>query len=205
MRGKKTIDAIKRVVEENMTPYLKEKLVAFKSEFLNLHHYSYNPMYRQRYILGKIENTIQRKAGLPLKGHNFFETLQVEHILPQTPKDGVIPPEFEDMNDYKNFVFKLGNVTLIESQINQAVNNFNDLQGNWFAQKEIEYSHSDVLSTNLLNHNYQIGQNTGLNRFKSDYNYSFQSWNKQAILNRQKIMMDLAFDTWKINGERIDK
>lgn len=200
LRGKRSIDEIKKIIEENMTPYLKEKLVAFKSEFLNIHHYSYNPMYRQRYILGKLENTLQKKAGLPLKGHNFFETLQVEHILPQTPKDGILPPEFEDLNDYKNFVYKFGNVTLIESQINQAVNNFNDLQGNWFEQKQHEYSNSDVLSTNLINHNYQIGQNTGLNRFKNDYQYSFNQWNKDAIMERQKIMLELAFDTWKING-----
>lgn len=205
LRGMKTIDEIKVVVEDSMLPYIQERLVSFRSEFLNIHHTSYNPLYRQRYVLGKIENTIQLKAGLPLKGHNFFETLQVEHVLPQTPKDGIIPDGFDDLNDYKNFVYKLGNVTLIESQINQAVNNFNDMQANWFDQKQREYANSDVLSTNLLNHNYQIGQNTGLNRFKNDYNYSFADWNKQGIIERQKIMMDLAFDTWLINGQRADK
>lgn len=204
LRGLKTIDEIKGVIELTMIPYIRERLIAFRSEFMNIHHYSYNPLYRQRYILGKIENTIQQKAGLPLKGHNFFETLQVEHILPQTPKDGIIPIEFEDINEYKNFVYKLGNVTLIESQINQAVNNFNDMQSDWFNQKQREYSNSDVLATNLLNHNYQIGQNTGLNRFKNEYEYSFDEWTKQSIIDRQKIMMDLAFDTWRFNGNRID-
>jgi uncharacterized protein with ParB-like and HNH nuclease domain len=205
LRGLKTIDEIKTVIEDNMSPYIKERLVSFRSEFLNIYHTSYNPLYRQRYILGKIENTIQLKAGLPLKGHNFFETLQVEHVLPQTPKDGVIPAGFEDINDYKGFVYKLGNVTLIESQINQAVNNFNDMQSNWFEQKQQEYANSDVLSTNLLNHNYQIGQNTGLNRFKNDYKYSFSEWSKEGILDRQKILLELAFDTWRINGKRVDQ
>jgi len=205
LRGKKTIDEIKVIISETILPYLKEKLVSFQSEFMNIHHYSFTPLYRQRYILGKIENTIQKKAGLPLKGHNFFETLQIEHILPQTPKDEIIPEEFEDMNDYKNFLYKLGNVSIIEGQINQAVNNFNDMQKDWFSFKQKEYSNSDVLSTNLLNHNYHIGQNTGLNRFKSEYNYSFSVWSKNSIIERQKVMMELAFETWKINDQRIDK
>lgn len=205
LRGLKTINEIADVIEATMLPYIQDKLVAFRSEFMNIHHYSFNPLYRQRYILGKIENTIQQKAGLPLKGHNFFETLQVEHVLPQTPKDGIIPTGFDDINDYKNFVYKLGNVTLIESQINQAVNNFNDMKTNWFELKQNEYANSDVISTNLLDHNYQIGLNTGLNRFKNDYKYSFISWEKDSIVERQKIMMELAFETWKINGKRVDK
>ena len=78
------------------------------------------------------------------------------------------------------------------------------MQSNWFDQKQREYANSDVLSTNLLNHNYQIGQNTGLNRFKNDYNYSFTIWSKTGIIERQKIMMELAFDTWRFNGKRVD-
>ena len=67
------------------------------------------------------------KSGLPIKGHDFFDDLQIEHILPQTPKDGVLPAEFVDKDEYVATVYKLGNVILLESTINQAVNNFNDL------------------------------------------------------------------------------
>jgi hypothetical protein len=158
-----------------------------------------------RYILGKIENAVLRKAGLPIKGLEFIDDFQVEHILPQTPLNDVIPSTFKDKDEYKSFVYKLGNVTLLESTINQAVNNFNDLQSDWFELKQNEYLNSSIISTNLLNDDFSIGNNTGINRFKADYDYSFQNWDKDSILKRQEIILDLVFDTWRINDKRIDK
>lgn len=205
IRGKKNVEEVKEVVSTTISPYLFEKLPQFKSTFLNLNHYAYNPLYRLRYVLGKIENTVLAKAGLPLKGNDFFYGLQVEHILPQTPKDGIIPDEFEEWDEYQASVYKFGNVALLESTINQAVNNFNDLNGDWFQKKQAEYVKSDVVTTNLMDHDYSIGKNTAINRFKTDYNYSFEDWGKQAIKDRQKVLLELAFETWKINGIRIDK
>lgn len=205
LRGKKTIEGIKAVVSSTMVPYIAEKVSQFKSVFLNIRHGSYNPLYRLRYILGKLENTVLLKSGLPIKGHDFFDGLQIEHILPQTPKDGILPAEFVDMDEYLATVYKLGNVVLLESTINQAVNNFNDLSSNWFEKKQNEYTKSDVVTTNLINHNYIIGANTAINRFKADYSYSFDIWNKQTVLDRQKVLLELAFETWKFNGKRIDK
>ncbi len=205
LRAVNSIDEIKTVLNETMIPYIFEKVREFKSTFLNIRHSSYNPLYRLRYLLGKIENTVLSKSGLPAKGHNFFNSLQVEHILPQTPKNDVITEEFEDKDDYNNFVYKLGNVTLIESQINQAVNNFNDLSKNWFEKKQNEYSSSDVVTSNLLNHEYGIGKNTSLNKFRNDSQYSFKEWDKGSIVKRQSILLELALETWKFNDTRIDK
>lgn len=205
LRGKTTIDEIKEVIDYTIVKYISAKIPQFKSSFLNINHYSYNPLYRVRYVLGKLENNILSKAGLPIKGNDFFNGLQVEHILPQTPKDDILPAEFEDFDDYQTSVYKFGNVTLLESTINQAVNNFNDLNGEWFEQKQTEYAKSDVVSTNLLNHEYSIGKNTAINKFKTDFHYSFDTWGKSGIRDRQKIMMDLAFDTWRINGCNMDK
>lgn len=205
LRGLKTITEISDVLDNTMLPYLKDKVAQFKSEFLNIRHDAYNPLYRLRYILGKIENAVLRKAGLPIKGLEFIDDFQVEHILPQTPLNDVIPSTFKDKDEYKSFVYKLGNVTLLESTINQAVNNFNDLQGNWFELKQNEYLNSSIISTNLLNNNFAIGNNTGINRFKADYDYCFQNWDKDSILKRQEIILDLVFDTWRINDKRIDK
>ena len=106
--------------------------------------------------------------------------------------------EFIDKDDYYNSVYKLGNVVLIESQINQAVNKFNELNSNWFEKKQQEYSKSNVVSLNLLNHDYSIGKNTALNKFKIESNYSFESWNKQAIVDRQAILLELVFETWML-------
>jgi hypothetical protein len=75
---------------------------------------------------------------------------QVEQFLGQTPKDGLFTNEFVDNNS----VSVSGNVTLLESNINQAVNKCNDLTGSWFDAKQKNYAKSDVISANLLNHDY---------------------------------------------------
>lgn len=205
LRGMKSINGIKDVVSTTMVPYISEKTSQFKSEFLNIRHGAYNPLYRLRYVLGKIENTVLAKSGLPIKGHDFFDGLQIEHILPQTPKDDVLPDDFLDKDEYYGSVYKLGNVALLESTINQAVNNFNDMTADWYQKKQDEYTKSDVVTTNLIHHEYSIGKNTAINKFKADYKYSFDTWGKESVLDRQKVLMELAFETWKLNGKRIDK
>jgi uncharacterized protein with ParB-like and HNH nuclease domain len=205
IRGVKAIEEIKVIIDQTMVAYVKEKVGEFKSVFLNIRHSSYDPLYRLRYVLGKIENTVLTKSGLPVKGKDFLDNLQIEHILPQTPKDNVLPAEFKDKDEYFNMVFKLGNVTLLESTINQAVNNFNDLSNDWFQKKQEEYINSNIISTNLINDKFSIGNNTGLNRFKSDYNFSFTKWTKEDIVKRQEILLELAFETWRFNDKRIDK
>lgn len=205
LRGKKSIDEVKEIVSTTLMPYIAAKVPQFKSDFLNITHGAYNPLYRLRYILGKMENTVLAKAGLPVKGNDFFYDLQIEHILPQTPKNDFIPEEFVDKDEYYGMVYKLGNVLLLESTINQAVNNFNDLSNDWFEKKQGEYTKSDVVTSNLMNHDYSIGKNTAINKFKADYGYSFDSWGKEKIKDRQKVLMELAFESWKFNGSRIDK
>ena len=204
LRGKKSVDEVKEIVSTTLMPYIAAKVPQFKSDFLNITHGAYNPLYRLRYILGKMENTVLAKAGLPVKGNDFFYDLQIEHILPQTPKNDFIPQEFADKDEYYGMVYKLGNVLLLESTINQAVNNFNDLSNDWFEKKQGEYTKSDVVTSNLMNHDYSIGKNTAINKFKVDYGYSFDSWGKEKIKDRQKVLMELAFESWKFNGSRID-
>jgi hypothetical protein len=205
LRGLKTKDEIKGFVDTSMAPYIKEKLPQFKSDFLNIRQDAYYPLYRLRYVLSSMENSILLKCGMSLKGKNYFDTLQVEHILPQTPKGGILNDEFKDVDDYASHVQKLGNVTLLESIINQAVNNYNDMNSDWFQKKQDEYIKSDITSTKLLNDKYSIGNDTGLNRFKADYNYVFDNWDKNAIKARQEILLELVFETWRFNDKRIDK
>ncbi len=206
LRGKKSLEEVKLVIKDYMVPYIANKLPQFKSTFLNLYHGYYNPLYRLRFVLGKLENTARIKAGLPIKGMDSLSRLQIEHILPQTPQDDKLPyEEYVDKDDYDSNVYKLGNVTLLESAINQAVSSFNDLNGNWFERKQKEYTNSHVLLTNLLNHDYSIGKNTAINRLKAELGYSYTSWGKETIQDRQKIMMELAFESWKFNDQRIDK
>lgn len=205
LRGKKNIDEIKEVLDSTMLPYIASKVSQFKNEFVNINHWAYNPLYRLRYVLGKIENKVLFKTGLSQKNHAFFNSLQIEHVFPQTPKEGLLPAGFLDLEEYKSLVHKLGNVILLEGTINQAVNNHNDLTSDWFQKKVDEYERSNVVTTNLLNPSYSIGKNTAINKFKTDYSYLFQTWDKEAVVNRQKILLELVFESWKINGLRVDK
>ena len=205
LRGKKELQDISSIVEDTMVPYLKGKLGEFISRFKNISHSHYSPAYRERYVLGKIENTILKKCNLPIQGNNFIDTLQIEHILPQTPKNGNCGNDFANEVEYKNYVYRLGNVTLLESTINQAVNNFNDITGDWFNKKQTEYAKSSIISTKLLDDEFAIGVHTALNRFKMDYNFEFKTWDKISIEIRQEKLLDLAFDTWTFNNKRLDK
>lgn len=127
-------------------------------------------------------------------------------ILPQSPKNGSIPLEFLSEEEYYSYVYRLGNVTLIESMINQAVNNYNDLSTDqWFYDKQSEYGKSSVCLTKLLDSKFYIGVNTALNRFKNDFQYNFTGWNKSSVEARQKILLELVFDTWRINDLRLDR
>ncbi|MDF7824688.1 DUF262 domain-containing HNH endonuclease family protein [Pontiellaceae bacterium B12227] len=205
LRPVSTTEALTEVVSETILPYIQKTVGTFRQAFLSRSHWHYNPQYRQRYVLGALENTLLRQAGLPEKGMEFFDSLQIEHILPQTPKNDALPEEFPDRDNYNHTVSLLGNVTLLESTINQAVNKCNDLLGTWFSDKQTEYTKSNVISTALLNHEHSIGSNTQFNRAKGEYKYSFTEWTKKSISDRQQILLRLAFETWRVNGKRVDE
>lgn len=205
LRQATDLESVDSVVRKHMLPYLREKLGDFRSRFTVLNHTTFNPLYRQRFILGRLENRIRELSGLSPHGHKFIDSLQIEHILPQSPRNEEVPEEFEDREHYDAAVARLGNVTLLEPIINQAVNRFNDLHADWFAQKQTEYVKSDLVMTNLLNATYQIGKNTGLNRVRDELGYQFYNWGIESIELRQKILMELALDTWRLCGERIDE
>lgn len=204
-RGKTTIEEIQQAVEKTIVPYVLERLDNLKFKFLNIRHDSYNPQYRQRFILGQLENQARTQAGLSEFNLKQIGQLEIEHIFPQTPKDNVLPEEFLDKAEYNNTIYKLGNVTLLESVINQAINKMHDLTTNWFEQKQQEYAKSNLLTVNLLDHEYNIGKQTAITRFKDDKNYIFANWSKQAIIDRQQILLDLALDVWRFNDQRLDQ
>jgi len=203
LRKALTIDELSKEINKTIVPYLKSKLGDFKQAFLNLKHTQYNPLYRQRYILGQIDNTIRKMSGMPEQSLSFFDNLQIEHILPQTPKNDLLSPEFTDRDDYNSFLYSLGNVTLLESNINQAVSKFNDLNGSWFQMKQAECIKSNIISTCLLDPSFSIGKNTLLNKVKTNLKHVFSNWDKASILSRQKILMELAFERWKVDNKKI--
>ena len=99
---------------------------------------------------------------------------------------------------------QLGNATLLEGTINQAVNKCNDLRGNWFERKQAEYVKSSLLGTQLLNDAFAIGVNTGVNRAKQALGYHFSQWDGDAIARRQQLLLELALQTWTFSSKRLD-
>ena len=207
LRGLKSEAEIAPVIEATLVPYLKDKLGEFRQRFLALRDNDYHPLYRLRYVLGRMENTLLALCHIPQKGLRSIDGLQIEHILPQTPRDGVIPPALAaSWADYAGHVYRLGNVTLLESVINQAVSKHNDLQGSWFTDKQGEYAKSGLLSTQLLDHTFAIGVNTKVNQLSAlpGVNFRTAQWDGQAIAQRQAALLELAMDTWLLNGHRLD-
>ena len=205
LRGLKTEADITAVVEASFRPYLQEKVAEFRERFLALRHSDYHPLYRLRYVLGRMENTLLAQCNTPQKGLRFIDGLQIEHILPQTPDDGVFPATLgQNRGEYESHAYRLGNVTLLESTINQAVAKHNDLSGAWFADKQKEYGSSSLLSTQLLDHDFSIGVNTAVNKAKARYGFNFANWDAQAIQQRQALLLELALDTWTLNNRRLD-
>lgn len=207
LRGLRTVAEIGPIVDTTLRPFLEVRLGAFRQKFLALSDNDYHPLYRLRYVLGRMENTLLAHCNMPQKGLHFIDGLQIEHILPQTPRGGIVPPELaSNKSEYLGHVYRLGNVTLLESVINQAVNNFNNLDGTWFTDKQAEYAKSGLLSTQLLNHQFAIGVNTKVNQLsiRPSGDFRTDNWDGPAIQRRQVALLELALDTWTLNERRLD-
>lgn len=203
LRDVKTKAEVANVVSATLIPFVVERLDEFKERFSIINDYNFTPQYRQRYVLGRLENHIRHLCGFPEKSQQAIQQMQIEHILPQTVRNAPENGEFSDANR-TSYLYKLGNVTLLESTINQSVNNCNDLSEDWFLKKQTEYLNSEIIMTRLLHSQYSIGDNTALNRFKLKYGYEYQDWSAESITARQRLLMDLAIDCWRFNDQRID-
>lgn len=204
LRGAKTVDEVRQIINKTIKPFLEEKVQQFKHKFKDLYHYDYNPQYRIKYVLGRLENTIRQKSNLPVSSIEHFQSYQLEHILPQTAHNHHQTTDYLNIDEYNDHVYLMGNVTLLESQYNQVINNCNDLSTDWFDRKQEYYDKSDIIMTRLMNDAYSVGKDTASNRLKSDIAHVFETWNYKDITKRQEILMDLALETWKIDGKRLD-
>ena len=205
IREKREVEDIAVLVNKRIAPFLRPYLSDFKSTFMEIEHQDYNPQYRVRYLLGCLDSKVYQRAGLnPLDQENI-QKLQIEHILPQKLTNSDASEDFSNEEDHEKYVNRLGNTTLLEGQINQAINSFNDMSSNWFELKQGEYINSSSILTKLLNPTYAIGKNTALNRFRDKTDYQFSDWTKNSIEKRQKILMELALDHWRFNEKRLDE
>ncbi len=149
--------------------HLKEIYIddnSFKNDFKNkqINTNKYNLLVR--YILSKLE---VQYGGAELELNN--KNLTIEHILPETPTDEWTN-HFQNV-DVLDYIFRLGNLTLLESAKNK------DADRKSFADKSTIYQTSNyVLTSKNLNYN---------------------TWNVTSISSRQADMSNKASTVWKIN------
>lgn len=119
-----------------------------------------------KYILGKIE----RFKGSTQSVRFDDENISVEHIYPQNPTE-----EWElDESKMQRFVFRLGNMCLLEKGLNR------DIQNSVFADKVSVYLTSSCYYAKKI---------------ASDYT----EWNDNAIIKLQNEMANAAVSIWRID------
>jgi len=188
--------------KEKLNEFLKEKLqknMTAKDEQLgdDLKRYSLNSMqqYRTRYFLAKLAQYIDMAyKGLSSPGSlQDYTVLEIEHILPNNPKDDLRQSFIKnnpgkEYDEYKN---RLGNFTLLEKPINIVAGN------DFFTQKCEEYKKSKYYFTSSLAELNTVGNDSSINRINQKLQ-KFSDWNANTIDQRQQLLIDLAKDVWKI-------
>jgi len=119
-----------------------------------------------KYILGKIES-------ITFQNHIDFqsEKYSIEHILPESPDEGW---EHITNEDWERSVYRLGNLSLLEKNLNQDAGNKS------FEIKKYIYKKSAVNLNKVIPEDYNI-------------------WDSEKISLRQNWMAKQAKNIWKIN------
>lgn len=150
--------------------------------------------YRTRYLLARLTQHVEMAfSGLKTPGSlEPFTNLEIEHILPNKPEDGLRgkwATENPGMgyDDYKN---RLGNLTLLEKPINIVAGN------DFYTAKQAEYRKSGNYLTRSLVELTSVGQNTSISRINEKLK-AFPAWDAKAIEARHGLLITLAQDVWK--------
>jgi uncharacterized protein with ParB-like and HNH nuclease domain len=196
IRNLKNESDIKKFISGELKKEIDRRILTYDIKFPTLRSQDLLPLYRLRYILGRIENYIREYSHFGSHKIEYYESLQIEHILPQTPKNAS-EKIYGNQTEYISNISKLGNLALVESPINQSLNFANDLSSdNWFSKKKIEYLKSDVLSTKSLA-GLKIGKQTAFNKFSEENLMEFSKWDYEEITRRQSILFKLSKKIWK--------
>ena len=194
-----TTDPVKQKVQLNTFVADRfEKNMAGKSQELAdaLKRFTLHSMqqYRTRYLLARLTQHVEMafKGVKERDSLQQYTNLEIEHILPQSPKselstswDVENPDKIYD--DYKNL---LGNLTLLEKPLNiVAGNDFYDL-------KLVEYRKSGNYLTRSLAELIISGHDTSINRMNKKLE-AFTVWNAKTIQKRHELLIVLIKDIWK--------
>jgi uncharacterized protein with ParB-like and HNH nuclease domain len=119
-----------------------------------------------RYILCKLERQL---SGIPIDWND--SRLSIEHILPENP--GADWDTYFSKEEQAEYVFRIGNLTLLETNKNRDIGN------KLFADKHPVYQTSQYFLT------------------REKINYA--DWKPNLLLKRQQELAKLAKTVWKVN------
>lgn len=187
----KSLDELKSFVKKFIEPVITAKENEYKLRFLEARQNNLQ-QYRIRYILAKIAQYIDQErlgAYVPQTLDNYItKGVEIEHILPFNPEDNLRNTIGDEYNDLK---IRLGNLTLLEKTMNIVVSN------DFFTKKVIEYAKSPYYISKSIAGLDSIGQNSSVTRLNVKLK-SFNTWDKQTILDRQEMLYNLSKDIWRI-------
>lgn len=130
--------------------------------------------------------------GLPAPGAlEVFSTLEIEHILPNTPEIE-LRSSFSAKNPAKNYdewKIKLGNLTMLEKPINIVAGN------GFFDNKKAEYAKSGNYLTRSIAGLSTVGKNSSITRINAQLT-AFDQWSATEIELRQEMLIGLVKDVW---------
>jgi len=197
IRAIKTTAELHDFLQEDFSKELNEQRAKFDSQFENKNQWDLNPQYRVKYILGKIEEYIRQRVNFPSANFLFYQTQQLEHILPQSGEN-IPEDQYPQKYDYSSTVYKFGNLTLLEAPINQSLNYSNDISSNeWFKVKKQAYLNSNIFLTRTFSE-IKIGEHTKFNGFATENLKPFDYWNMETVAERQDILKQLILEIWKL-------
>jgi len=180
-------------VKRRLRKGVSEKSEEFEYYFKQL-NYSSQKKYRMCYVLAKLSQYVDMQfKGIKRDHHGLdnYTGLEVEHILPNTPKDD-FRKEFEEQNyDYDEVKNRLGNLTLLEKPINIVAGR------KFFDDKKPLYEKSANYLTRSISTIESVGKSTSIDRINKLLK-SYDGWGVPEIEERQNILMELAKKVWAI-------
>jgi hypothetical protein len=194
----------KQKLNQFITDKFNKNMLSKDAELVDdLNRYTLNSMqqYRTRYLLAKLTQFVDMAyKGLRTPGSlDDYTVLEIEHILPNNPKQ-TLRDDFTQKNPGKNYdeyKNKLGNLTLLEKPINIVASN------DYFKNKMKEYKKCKYYLTSSIVELNTVGKNSSINRINKKLQ-AFDDWTADNIDIRQKILINLVKDIWKIEDIKVD-
>lgn len=187
-------DFYNEFIKSNFEPEVSALSGIFETSFLDLTLNSLQK-YKIKYILSKIAQYVDlmKIGSMEKKSISDYlnKNIQIEHILPNNPKSSLLDT-FESVEEYDNLKIMLGNLTLAERPINIVASN------NFFDLKKPLYKTSKFYLTKSIAELDIVGVNSSVNRINKELS-SFEKWDRETIMHRQKMLLNLAKKVWHIS------